>query len=70
MKILNKFTVIDWCTYEPNNPQSGGIWTGTQIIKVLDNVAPVLTCKDEMFEVNDNADADSDGNKCELKTWY
>lgn len=67
MKILNKFTVIDWCTYEPNNPQSGGIWTGTQIIKVLDNVAPVLTCKDEMFEVNDNADADSDGNKCELK---
>ncbi|MBK8698855.1 MAG: hypothetical protein IPN29_04675 [Saprospiraceae bacterium] len=68
MKILNKFTVIDWCTYEPNNPQSGGIWTGTQVIKVLDDSAPVLTCQDQMFEVNDNADADGDGNKCELKS--
>ena len=68
MKILNKFTVIDWCTYQPNNPQSGGIWTGTQIIKVLDDEAPVMTCADQMFEVNDNADVDADGNKCELKT--
>jgi hypothetical protein len=68
MKIINKFTVIDWCTYEPNNPNSIGIWRGTQIIKVKDDKPPVITCQNQMFEVNDNADADNDGNKCELKS--
>lgn len=68
MKIINRYTVIDWCTYQPNNPNSNvGIWTGTQIIKVKDDEAPALICRDEMYEVNDNADADGDGNKCELK---
>jgi hypothetical protein len=67
MKILNKFTVIDWCTYEPNNPNSLGIWRGTQVIKIKDDKAPVITCQNQMFEVNDNTDADNDGNKCELK---
>lgn len=68
MKIINHFTVIDWCTYEPNNPNSTGIWKGTQIIKIKDDVAPVITCQNQMFEVNDNADVDNDGNKCELKS--
>lgn len=68
LKILNRFTVIDWCTYDLNNPNSQGIWYHTQVIKVIDNEAPVITCTDKMFEVNDNGDVDNDGNKCELKS--
>jgi 5-hydroxyisourate hydrolase-like protein (transthyretin family) len=68
MKILNKFTVIDWCTYDINGTSNVGKWTHTQIIKVIDEEAPVITCTDKMFEVNDNGDADNDGNKCELKS--
>ncbi len=67
MKIINKFTVVDWCTYDPNSSYPIGIWKGTQIIKIKDDKAPVITCSPQMFEVNDNGDADNDGNKCELK---
>lgn len=67
LKILNKYTIVDWCQYEPNINQEVGIWEFTQVIKVLDNVPPVIECEDLMFEVNDNNDADNDGNKCEIK---
>lgn len=43
-KILRKWIVIDWCQYNPNVPNSPGYWTHTQILKVEDNTAPVLTC--------------------------
>lgn len=68
MKILNRFTVIDWCIYDINGTSNVGKWTYTQVIKVIDNTAPVITCTDKMFEVNDNGDVDNDGNKCELKS--
>lgn len=66
LKILNQFTVVDWCQYDPNNPSTGGIWSHTQIIKVNDSEAPTLeSCDDLMLAVNDHDDSDSDGNICE-----
>lgn len=68
LKILNKWTVIDWCQYDPNSSSSEGYYTRTQTIKVVDNVKPVLgPCGDLMFEINDHNDADNDGNLCERK---
>ncbi|HRX29451.1 MAG TPA: T9SS type A sorting domain-containing protein [Saprospiraceae bacterium] len=66
-KIVNHWTVIDWCQYEPNGFDDEGIWHHIQIIKVVDNVAPVLTCENQMFAVNDNSDVDNDGDKCETR---
>ena len=50
LKILRTWTIVNWCQYEPNNPNSGGYETHTQIIKVIDdgstntiNIAGVIT---------------------------
>ncbi|MEE9440034.1 MAG: T9SS type A sorting domain-containing protein [Saprospiraceae bacterium] len=43
LKILRTWTVIDWCTFNQNNPSAGGIWQYTQIIKVTNTVAPTFT---------------------------
>jgi len=68
MKILNKWTVINWCTYDPNDQDPEGYFTHTQVIKVIDDVKPVLgSCADRMFEIDDHGDADGDGNRCEKK---
>lgn len=40
LKILRTWTVIDWCTFDQNNPYDGGIWQYTQVIKVNNTVAP------------------------------
>jgi len=37
LKILRTWTVVNWCQYEPNNPNSGGYETYTQVIKVIDD---------------------------------
>jgi hypothetical protein len=69
-KVINFYTVIDWCTYDPSypiDPQYDGVWTGTQVIKIFDNNPPEITCEDEMFEANDFWDADNDGDACENK---
>ncbi|MCB0707413.1 MAG: T9SS type A sorting domain-containing protein [Saprospiraceae bacterium] len=42
-KIIRTWTVMDWCSYDPNYPNNGGIWYHTQIIKLEDTQAPVLT---------------------------
>jgi hypothetical protein len=47
-KILRKWVVIDWCSYDPENPQAGGRFEDTQIIKIEDNSPPVLTCPDNI----------------------
>ncbi len=66
LKIRNAWTVIDWCQYEPNDLVPTGIWEHTQIIKVIDNTAPIMgTCDLEMYEANDFNDADGDGVTCE-----
>ncbi|MBK9255733.1 MAG: T9SS type A sorting domain-containing protein [Saprospiraceae bacterium] len=68
LKILNRWTVIDWCQYDPNATAPTGYYTHTQTIKVIDEVKPTLgSCADLMFEINDDNDADNDGNKCERK---
>ena len=41
-KILRTWTIIDWCQYNPFFPQDGGKWYYTQVIKVNNNVAPVI----------------------------
>lgn len=43
-KILRKWIVIDWCQYNPNIPGSPGYWEYTQVVKVMDNTAPVIAC--------------------------
>ncbi|MBP7822125.1 MAG: HYR domain-containing protein, partial [Saprospiraceae bacterium] len=53
IKILRKWTIIDWCIYQANNPTTGGYWTWTQIIKVSNTVAPTFTssCADRNIDV-------------------
>lgn len=68
MKILNKWTVVNWCTHNPNASQPVGIWSRTQVVKIIDEVKPTLgSCADLMFEISDHNDADNDGNLCETK---
>ncbi|MEI2693768.1 MAG: T9SS type A sorting domain-containing protein [Saprospiraceae bacterium] len=43
-KILRKWIVIDWCQYDPNIDPEKGRWEFTQIIKVRDQVKPIVTC--------------------------
>ena len=43
-KILRKWTVIDWCQYDPNAYNPSGIWQHTQIIKVLPENPPIIYC--------------------------
>ncbi len=67
LKILNKYTVVDWCVYEPNSPNTGGIWSHTQVVKVRDEKAPVISCRDTMVIASDPSDSDNDGITCEHK---
>jgi hypothetical protein len=52
-KIVRKWTVIDWCMYNPAVP-GVGIWTDQQIIAVMDGQAPVITAcpPDSTYGVN------------------
>lgn len=43
-KIFRTWTVIDCCIHNPQDPNSPGVFTHTQMIKVVDNDAPVLNC--------------------------
>lgn len=46
LKILRTWTVIDWCTYDPNNTGSNnqipGLYTEIQVIKVQNEIAPEI----------------------------
>ncbi len=42
-KIMRIWKVIDWCQFDPLVPNKG-VWTHTQMIKIQDDVAPVLNC--------------------------
>lgn len=41
-KIVRTWTVMDWCSFDPLNPDQGGIWSYSQLIKVNDYTPPVL----------------------------
>lgn len=43
-KILRKWVVIDWCQYDPNKDLQKGRWEFTQVIKVRDQVKPIVQC--------------------------
>ncbi len=43
-KILRKWTIIDWCSYDPNSWDPQGIWQYTQIIKIKPENPPKLWC--------------------------
>jgi hypothetical protein len=47
-KILRTFTVIDWCTFDQSNPQNGGMYQRTQIIKLNNFEAPTLNNVDDI----------------------
>lgn len=57
-KIVRIWTVIDWCTYNPNalGYEKEGIWQHHQLIKVLSKSKPSLSCKPEV-----KADAETYG---------
>lgn len=68
MKILRHWTVMNWCVYNPNEPNTGGIYYHTQVVKIIDNEKPVLgSCEPLSFEIDDHLDADGDGNICEKR---
>jgi hypothetical protein len=51
LKILRKWTVIDWCSFNQLNPNAGGYYTFTQVIKVNNTVGPTFTtCKDTIID--------------------
>ncbi len=53
LKILNRYTILDWCQYDPNSTSTIGSYSFTQVIKIIDNEKPVLaSCADLMFENN------------------
>ncbi len=69
-KLVNHYTVINWCDYEPNNPfwDGEGLWEHIQVIKVTDETKPeIQDCDDKMFAINDHSDSDDDGVVCEAK---
>lgn len=42
-KIVRTWKVVDWCQFDPNVSATEGYWEYTQIIRVIDNEAPVLS---------------------------
>lgn len=50
-KIVRTWTVIDWCTYNPNayGYNKEGIWKHTQLIKVISKSKPTISCKGEVI---------------------
>ncbi len=43
LKILRVWTVLDWCSYDPNDTLNGARIVATQLIKVTDDTPPVIT---------------------------
>ena len=57
-KILRTFTVINWCTYDENDPFAGGIYNYTQVIKVTEKELPEFTdCEDITFAMDEGCQA-------------
>ena len=48
-KILRYWSILDWCTYDPDNPDAGGRFNHVQVIKVNDNEEPILECPENII---------------------
>lgn len=59
-KIFRTWKIIDWCQFSTNTPGSPGIWEHTQVIEVIDEVAPVFI--DPPSQVFAQGNADCTGN--------
>lgn len=56
LKIVRRFSVINWCEYEGSN--GTGLYTGIQIIKIIDEEAPIIAnCEDIVFDAVANCEA-------------
>ena len=53
-KIVRTWAVMDWCSYDPYDPNSGGIWYHTQLIIMKDDTPPVLTVPNDTIVAVDN----------------
>ena len=55
-KIIRTFTVINWCSHDPITGE--GIFTGKQVIKIIDEEAPIIeSCAEQSFDVLANCEA-------------
>lgn len=60
-KILRKHTVIDWCAYDPNDPNwnGEGLYEFKQYIEIIDNRAPKISnCETQYFSLDANCEAE------------
>ncbi len=50
-KILRRWIVVDWCLYNPNDPNTDGYYEYNQIVKVLNSENPEFTssCESQSF---------------------
>ena len=57
LKILRTWTVLDWCSYDPNDSLSNARIVHVQLIKVVDEQAPIITAcpKDTVVYITDFA---------------
>ena len=47
-KILNHWSIINWCIYDASNPNGGGRYDYTQIIKIIDTQDPEMMVEDSL----------------------
>ena len=58
MKILNHWTVIDWCLYNPGSGSNAGKYFHTQLVKIIDNIDPEIILQDSIcLEVYDGCES-------------
>ncbi len=51
IKVLRTWKIVDWCNYDPQNPE---FYTYTQKISIRNNVAPTFaSCTDQLFTSTD-----------------
>jgi hypothetical protein len=50
-KILRTWSVIDWCTFNPNDTAAGGYWSHVQQIDLVNTTRPTFTICPTDFEV-------------------
>ena len=48
LKIVNRWSVIDWCAFNPTDPTAGGRFESVQTINLIDTVDPVVSVPDSL----------------------
>jgi|GEM_PF-1444178 len=59
LKIFRTWKVLDWCQYDEDT--GAGIWTDLQIIKLSNDIAPVIEGADDTVEACDSAATTCEG---------